>query len=300
MQRRLRFLTFALTAGFIAVFAAALPMLATGAMAPATQIQYVTSTRVDLPGIVKMFMHGAGSTSETKTVSSIRTRDDNGDTSTIVACDLKRVIHLDNKAKTYYSLTFDEMVQQMLAVQKAMASKVRGMQTPPPSGTMPPIKGSGDITLSVSDQPDGQTKTILGMTAHHDVETLSVKGTGTGDCASFSGSMTTEQWYIPNELPTLACSLPMPPALANMPRPGAPPNPMAGNPCMSKFNVEAHAKSHADRFALQESVTMNLGGGHFTTHTDITSYTKMPYDPKFFDVPAGYTQIQPPPPPMPR
>jgi hypothetical protein len=303
MQRRLRLLPLALSAGIVAVVAAAIPFFASGASAPATQIQYTTQTHTDFPGmgVMKLFIHGGGATTTTRTLATNRSRDDDGTLSTIMQCDLKRMIHLDNNAKTYYVLTFDELTAQMAAVQKAMANTAHTTVTPPPASAAP-IEGSGGITISLNEQADSQTQTILGMTAHHVVTTMSMKGTGTGDCANFSMTMKTDEWYIPNELPAL-CKIPMPSGTTSAPNPQtAAQNPLAGNPCLQKNKAEIDAKAHTgDRFALKQASTMTVSSAPgITTHVDITQYQKMPYDPAFFDVPAGYTQVQAPAPQMPR
>ena len=287
MQRRLRFLSIALTAGGAAVIVAAIPLLVQSY--PPQQIQYTTVTRADLPGIMKMFARNT-TTTETITVSPSRKRTDSGDTSDIVQCDLKRVVHLDNKNKTYYAMTFAEIQAQM---QQALQNMPKNY-SPAPATSMAPIKGSGSIALDLSTQEDPQTQTILGMTAHHVKSTITGKSTGTGDCPNFSASMSMDEWYVPNEV-RFSCPIP---TLAMMPHgPGGPPggNPMGGNPCFGQFQVQAKGKSHTeDRFPLKLDSTMDFGGFKMTTHEEVTKYDKSPYNASFFDVPPGYSQVQPP------
>lgn len=287
MQRRLRFLSIALTAGSAAVIVAAIPLLVQSY--PPQQIQYVKVTRADLPGIMRMFAHNTATT-ETVTVSPSRQRTDNADTSEIVQCDLKRVVHLDNKNKTYYAMTFDQI---QAAMQQAMQNMPKGY-APAPAVSTAPIKGSGSISLSVNTQEDPQTQTILGMTARHVTTTVTGTSTGSGDCPNFSATFKTDEWYIPNEV-RFSCPMPIPPMLPRAP--GGPPagNPMAANPCFGQFQVQATGKSHtADRFALKEDNAMDFGGFKLTTHDEVTKYDKAPYNPSFFDVPPGYTQVAPP------
>jgi len=290
MQRRLRCLSLSLVAGVLAVIAAALPLVVQSS--PPQQIQYVKVTRTDVPGMMRMFVHNTSSTA-TVTVSSSRQRTDSGDeTSDIIQCDLKRIVHLDNKNKTYYAMTFEQM---QAAMQQAMQNMPKAKSyAPPPPASAAPIKGAGSITLSMNTREDPQTQTILGMTAHHVTTTIAGASTGSGDCPNFSASLQTDEWYIPNEV-SFSCPVPMPPMMPRAPGGPAGGNPMAGNPCFGQFQVQANGKARtADRFPLKQDVTMDFGGFKFTTHEEVTKYAKSPYDPAYFDVPAGYTQIPPP------
>src|SRR5580704_12507441 len=150
MQRRLRFLSFALFAGFGALVVAALPLF--GATPPPTQLQYTVSSKVAMPGAMSLFVHPKA-TSVTTTIGPTRKRvdDDSNNTSQILQCDTKRIIHVDNTAKTYWSMTFDQMKAAMAASEAQLAAQMKG-RTPPPAQSgpaQPPIEGSGGLTLSV-------------------------------------------------------------------------------------------------------------------------------------------------------
>ena len=290
MQRRLRFLSVALAAGAAALIAAVIPLLVQSA--PPQQIQYTKTTSVHMPGIMSMF---AGKpTSETTTVSTTRKRTDSGSTSEIFQCDLKRVIHLDNNAKTYYIMTFEQMKAAMDAAAAQMRAQMaqHGYPTPPPAASSAPIQGSGGLTISVNTVNDPNTQQIFGMTAHHVTETITGTATGTGQCPNGTMTMTSDEWYVPNPV-TFSCPLPRPniPVMAppNMPQGGG-----ARNPCFGSFQVQASGKAHSeDRFALKQDTTIDLGF-KMTTHEEVTKYVVGPYDPSAFDVPAGYSQVQPP------
>jgi hypothetical protein len=298
MPRRLNLLPFALCAGLAAVIAAAVPLFASvlPTQTP-TQIRYTKTTSIEMPKAIQMFMHHAGSTSTTTTIAGERARIDEGDTSTITECDLQRVIHLDNKAKTYWTASFDDMMKQMQAMMKQAQSQ-QPMAHPSPQGTPQQIKGTGDITFSVSEIPDDQTQTLFGMTAHHLINTVTMTAKGTGDCPNFSMTIKSDQWWVPNELPK-ACPLPV--------RPPGPPQGAGGppqgggqqNPCMSKFGMQAQLKAHpANRFVLKDTTTTSIGSSSgsasFPVHEDVTAYATTPFDATVFDIPAGYTQVPPP------
>jgi len=295
MQRRLRPLPFALTAGVVAVIAAALPFYASGALAPNTQLVYTKTTSVHMPGIVGMFMGGKNTgSSETTSISATRERTDSGSTSQIMQCDLKRVIHLDNNAKTYYVMTFDQMKAAMAAAQAQAAAEMHqhGYATVPPQPSGSPIQGSGGFTLSLNTVNDPNTQQIFGMTAHHVTETITGTANGTGQCPNGTMSMTNDEWYVPTPV-TFSCPIPRPQVPAMMSPPGAP-HGGAANPCFSSFQMQASGKAHTeDRFALKQDTTLDMGF-KLTTHEEVTKYQIGPYDPTLFDVPAGYSQVPPP------
>jgi len=297
MERRQRALPIFLIAGFVAVLVTALPLFSSSSASPATMVQYTQMTKVNLPGmgVLKMFMKGANTeTRVTTTIGPGRTRTDNNDgTSYIIQCDLKQVVHLDTKAKTYWVKTFAEAQAYMDAQYNAMAQKLKTATMPPPQPQGSPIQGKGTVTVDFNEQPDDQTQVIAGMTAHHVVDTVTLKFAGTGDCKG-SGDMSfrSDEWYVKNELPSMSC--PNAPRM-RMPQTSlAPAGPQQASPCFS-FQSAAHSKSHpGNRFVLKEDTSMGVGGHFgFSTHDEITSYQTLLYDRAFLDVPAGYTQVQP-------
>jgi hypothetical protein len=291
MQRRLRPLPFALSAGIVAVIAAALPFYASGALAPHTQLVYTQTTKAVMPGVMNLFVHAGGS-SETTSISSSRERIDSGDTSKIVQCDLKRIIHLDNNAKTYYVMTFDQMKAAMQAEEAQAAAEMKhGYATAPPAPSSSPIQGSGGLTISVNTVNDPKTQQMFGMTAHHVTETFTGTANGNGQCPNGTLTLTNDEWYVPPQV-TFSCPIAMPrpqmPVMA--PPPGAHGGPKS-NPCMGSFQAQATGKANTDdRFALKQDTTIDLGV-KITTHEEVTKYQVGPYDASLFDVPAGYSQV---------
>ena len=289
MQRRLRPLPFALFAAVVAVIAAAVPYYASGAIPPNMMLTYTRVTSSKMAGLPSIFGMGKG-TSETETIAATRQRQDNGNTSQIVQCDLKRFVHLDNGAKTYYIVTFDQMkaaMDQAMAKYQAEAAH----QTMPPQPSVSPIQGSGGITLTVNTVNDPNTQEMFGMTAHHITTTITGTENGTGQCPKGQLTMTSDEWYVPTPI-TFSCPFPRPSIppmpVGNMPHGGG------GNPCMGSFMAQATGKARTqDRFALKQDTTMDLGV-KVTTHEEITKYQVVPYDASMFDPPAGYTQVQPP------
>ena len=291
MQRRLRFLSFALCAGVIAVAAAAIPLIA--ATPAPTQLQYTKVTSSKLPGMLGMFGHAKPS-SETTTIGPSRERTDSSDnTSQIIQCDLKRIIHLDNNAKTYYAMTFAQIQAQMNAAAQQYQHQMNSTTPNPHPAPTSTIEGSGGLTISVNTVNDPNTQQILGMTAHHITETITGTANGNGQCPNVTLTMINDEWYIPNPV-TFSCPVARPVMPVMQPPPSSHGGQGAANPCLGSFQAQASGKARTeDRFALKQDTTLDIGV-KITTHDEVTKYETQPYSPSFFDVPSGYTQVQPP------
>jgi hypothetical protein len=260
-------LIIALVAGAGAVATAALGLESTGS---ASAVQYVQTTSMDMPGAGGVFGSGKQNTTVTTTTSTNRFRTDNGDTSTIVQCDLKRIVTLDNKAKTYSATTFADLTKSIGGAQGLTSGDAS--------------KGTGSFTLKSDEKPDNQTQVIAGLTAHHVVRTMSVTENGTGQCGNMQITMTQDEWYATNEAP-FTC-----PNAASGSASGS--NPLAGNPCFSHMQVASSGDAHSDRLPLKETDSTTVMGMTIVTHSLTTSVKKIPYDSSFFDIPSGYAQAQ--------
>ena len=261
-------------AGVAAIVLAANAPSADGA---GTAFQYVTQTTVQMPAILKMFGGGKNlSSTQTTTISSQRTRHDDGKgKAVIVQCDLKRIVNIDDNAKTYSVVNFDDMMNEMQAALKQAESK---------QANQPAINGHGNMTFSFDEKPDDQTQTIAGMTAHHAVDTITMTSTGTGDCPNSSFSMTMDVWYAPSPV-KMECPMKLPSA--------APPSSgHGGNPCMQNMMVQANnVRGSQSRIPLKTTMSFPAGPMTIGSTEEVTSAKTIPYDPSYFDVPAGYTKV---------
>ena len=278
-----------IAAGFLAIIIAAPAAHAVGAVAAAgagEELQYVTTTTINMPGVMKMFMgHKMDQPPATTTISTTRTRHDDGKGNTlIVQCDLRRIITINDNKKTYSVTDFDDMMKQMTAAIAAAQAKAG---TPPPSSTK--INGTGSTTISMDEKTDSQTQVIAGLTAHHAVDTITISSKGTGDCPTTSESMTEDIWYAPSPV-RMSCPMKLPPPPA-MPTGG----PNGGNSCMQNFAIQANSVKAAQPRIVLKSTTgiaeVAKAGYNVSTTTLVTSLKTQPYDPSFFDVPAGYTKV---------
>jgi hypothetical protein len=114
------------------VCSAAAVMLAMPSSVAAQDVQYETVTKLDMPGAMGTAMRlaarmGGGSTEtvETTYIKGRRMRTDSDDSSTIIDLEAGRFITLDHKAKTYVSMTFDEMLELTRAQAEQLKSGVR-------------------------------------------------------------------------------------------------------------------------------------------------------------------------------
>jgi hypothetical protein len=262
-----------IAAGVVAVVSAA---PAAHALGGGEEVQYVTTTSVQLPGILKMFGHKPADTTTTTTVSSTRTKHDDGKgISTVVQCDLRRIVTIDDNTKTYTAVDFDDMMKQMsTAMAQAQAKAGTSNST---------VNGTGNTTITFDEKPDSQTQTIAGMTAHHAVDTITMSMQGSGDCPSGSQTMTMDVWYAPSPV-KMSC----PTKLAAPQYQGH----GGGSPCMQNMMFQANnVRSGQARIPLKTTVNFAMGPISMGTTSTVTSVKTMPYDASFFDVPAGYTKV---------
>jgi hypothetical protein len=117
----------------------ALPLLAIGAPAAAQDVRYETVTTVDLPGAlgtvaraVARLGGGSMSTVDTTYIKGNKMRTDVDGSSTILDLDERRFLSLDHRARTYVSMTFDEMIAEAKGAMETAAAADRN--EPEPSG----------------------------------------------------------------------------------------------------------------------------------------------------------------------
>jgi hypothetical protein len=111
------------------VCSAAAATLAQPASVAAQDVQYETVTKLDMPGAMGTAMRmaarmGGGSTEtvETTYIKGRRMRTDSENSSTIIDLEAGRIITLDHKAKTYVSMSFDEMLEATRAQAEQLQS----------------------------------------------------------------------------------------------------------------------------------------------------------------------------------
>ena len=219
----------------------------------------------------------------TTTVATDRTRTDVGDVSTIIQCDLRKVLVLDNADKTYSVTTFDQAESQQQSPQ--FTSGFDFMTAA--------LSGSADDTaaMTISPQPDDGAVTIAGMTARHAIFSLSSNGGGSGQ--------KTDLWYA--DMPVADhCSLDSRSAQDG-------PSPTSAGDA-SKVRIPLRSVEWAEmQMGASDSVATPAASVAPSDYVDpmlkrpgfawleTTSVAELRYDPAFFDVPAGYALVTPAP-----
>ncbi|HLJ83792.1 MAG TPA: hypothetical protein VKT51_06455 [Candidatus Eremiobacteraceae bacterium] len=219
----------------------------------------------------------------TTTVAADRTRTDIGDVSTIIQCDLRKVIVLDNAERTYSVTTFDQAESQQQSPQ--FTSGFDFMTAA--------LGGSPDETaaMTISPQPDDGAVTIAGLTARHAIFSLSSNGGGSGQ--------KTDLWYA--DIPVADhCSLdaqsaqegPSPASAGDASKVRVPLRSVEWTEMQMGANEDS--ATPASTIAPSDYVDPMLKRPGFAW-LETTSVAQLRYDPAFFDVPAGYALVTPAP-----
>jgi hypothetical protein len=212
----------------------------------------------------------------TTTIASDRTRMDVASVSTIVQCDLNRVLVLDNDAKTYAVAPLTAAVDDASS-DSPMDSGLGASQDP-------------DQTTS-EQQPDDETETIAGMLAHHAIFSAPT-------ASGFGGSHKTDLWYADVPVADRCSATTNRITQVHEPQYGA-----AG----ANVRIPLRSVEWTQMMFAAAAPTPSATGAATQAYKDpmiarpgfawmeATSVTQMSYDPTFFDIPAGYTLTTPNP-----
>ena len=142
----------------------------------------------------------------TTTVAGHKLRVETDNNATIIDADAGRLTHLDNKAKTYTSMTFAEMAAAMeQAKQSAQQSqqKAKAEQAKDPKAP----KGDVNVKYKVAVDRPGQKEKVVGYDAERFFITITLEGEATpeGEKTQQVGTMVflLDQW-ISNDVPQIA------------------------------------------------------------------------------------------------
>jgi hypothetical protein len=129
-------------------------------------------------------------------------------------------------------------------------------------------QNAAQVQVHIDRQKDDQVQTIAGMQAHHELETFSAPGIP---------SATTDKWYALSDMPN-ACS-------------------QSGQIMAGNIEIPLRLERKVDMSTMPFQLPTMPGIDIATllnTRIETTSISKIAYDPAFFDVPSGYTQVPPP------
>lgn len=132
--------------------------------------------------------------SSTTYVSGHKLRTESGTTAMIIDVDAGRVTNIDNKAKTYTSMTFDEMAEMMKRAQQSAKQQMKEEQAKDPNAP----KGDVDVKYKVSVDRPGQREKVAGYDAERMFITITMEGEATpeGEKSEKVGSLVflLDQW----------------------------------------------------------------------------------------------------------
>ena len=116
----------------------------------------------------------------TTTISGHKLKTESGNTATIIDADAGTFTSIDNKQKTYSTMTFAEMAAAMKQARQNMANQ---MNKPQDTSAADPKaqKSNMDMKYSVKVDPTGEHQKVAGYDAEHVFLTISVEGTAKPD-----------------------------------------------------------------------------------------------------------------------
>ena len=226
-------------------------------------VQYVQASKVLLPD---------GSTSSPSvtiiTASAQRERTDDQFGTYVIECDRQRTIDWHAHDKSYVVESFQELAQTYADVEATTRAN-----------------GEIETAATVHDVPDAKTMMIDGLTAHHLVETV----IGLPNTSLFT--TVSDAWYAPGANPFVC------PAFDTIAPQGhritistsSKGGDVAG---MVGIGTISDPRVRHGSIVLRESTRMGLGTNFINEVTEIKT---IPYDPTYFEPPAGFIQASPQP-----
>ena len=120
------------------------------------------------------------------------------DTTEIVDLDRETVTHIDHQKKQYYTITFQQMKEQMEEVQREAA--LRQKEHPPEQPKPEPAPNTTDVKFNVAVRNTGAEKQFSGLDTHESILTLTMQATDKNSGQSGNIAMSNDLWLTP-EIP---------------------------------------------------------------------------------------------------
>jgi hypothetical protein len=204
----------------------------------------------------------------TTTIAPARTRMDVGNVSTIVQCDTQQVIVLDNTDKIYSTRSFADSLKDADA-----------------GASFGPFAASDPTQQTTETQPDDGTETIAGLLSHHDIVSA----------PNAFGFAKTDLWYADVPMTNVCASAPQL-TDAGVVAATAVDQASVRIPLRSvEWSEMSFSAPQPSPVPYHDPMLQTPGIAWIET----TTVTRLPYDPSFFDVPAGYVLATPEPSPSP-
>ena len=210
------------------------------------------------------------STNSTTYIKGSRQRTEGLGFTTIYQCDLKRMIQINDKTRTYLITPLEGRGDAGGAAsqQKASAGARRG----------------GVLTYNVTNTDTGERKQMFGMTAKHFKSKLLMEASE-GACTNMNMEMETDGWYVEIAGGVSCPTEPSATSFANQSdcvdevrfKTNGPANP--GYPVMTTTKIK-----------FKMGAEMNIPGSTSTQEVQDVSQVKL--DPALFEAPAGYKEVK--------
>ncbi|MEO6878853.1 MAG: hypothetical protein ABI205_10255 [Gemmatimonadaceae bacterium] len=117
---------------------------------------------------------------QTTTISGHKLKTESGNAATIIDADAGSVTTIDNKQKTYSTMTFAQMAAAMQQARQKMAAQMNKSQEAPAADPNAQ-KDNMDVKYSVKVDPTGEHQKVAGYDAQRVFLTISVEGTAKPD-----------------------------------------------------------------------------------------------------------------------
>ena len=228
------------------------------------------SARAEDLHIKKSIAVGGNTVSTTESsIKGARTRDVNqgpaGAMVTIRQCDLKRTLSLNDQNQTYF--VANDPQDQAAARAAALVTGA-----PVPEAT---TGGKIEVTMTITDT--GERKQMFGLAARH-LKTKVVEQASVDSCSKLNQTFEVDGWYADLGKELAGCTSMAPPV-------------HQAQGCQDSI-VEHHSGAGKPGYPLTQNVTMhNPDGTTMTVSINVTELAKQSLDAAFFDVPAGYKQV---------
>ena len=189
-------------------------------------------------------------------------------------CDLKRMIQLNDKAKTYMVISTDQ--------QNSPKAPAAPEQPAAPKSQKADGKKGGIVTYTTTLTDTGERKQILGLTARHIKSSLTVESTPEA-CHPSKMKVETDGWYVDFK-DNLYCPSDGPEAAKHQSSEKA--------ECEDEVRYKTVGEAKLGYPVLQTVTSYQEDGKTSTSTTEALELATKPLDATLFDIPAGYKEAK--------
>ncbi len=189
----------------------------------------------------------------------------------IYQCDLKRMIQLNDKTRTYLITPLDNKS----VARGASAQSAAGAHT----------RRGGIITYTTTNTDTGERKEMLGLTAKH-IKSKTVIVASEGACTPMNMEMETDGWYV---------SIP---GNMNCQTDGAQMMPVEQSECVDEYRYQTEGVANTG-YPVMTTATIKFNTGDSsmnipasTSTQEVVDISKNPLDASLFEIPAGYREVK--------